>query len=348
MLPRTRPRAAPTRRATLRPAWALLVSLALSPAMVYGQSRNVEALYDEAFRLRDAQQFERALDLFTRAWEQTRAPRARAQMAITEQALGRWAIAFAHYREALAAADDPWIRSHAGPLTQAFAVVQRRVGHFEVRGGPPGAEVFVNGQRVAALPMHEPAPVEAGTSVVALRAPQHHGIQREVTITAGQTAIESMVLTPLELPAVAPRESSAPTPPPPPPDVARVSSARPGATLAWVFTGAAAFALVAGVVSQAYWASSRTDYNDRCPDRSTGLLAPPECAEGASYALERDSVMGPALVGMVVGYGLGAALGVTSIVLHAAARSGPRPDGRGSVFLRTSPGHFGVGYTLRF
>src|SRR5262245_7061850 len=64
----------------------------------------VEALIKSGVSLREQGKDEAALREFQRAHELSRAPRALAQIALAEQALGRWIDAEAHLEEALTAA----------------------------------------------------------------------------------------------------------------------------------------------------------------------------------------------------------------------------------------------------
>src|SRR5436190_1826813 len=71
-------------------------------------------------------------------------PRALAQIALAEQALGRWADAEAHLAEALRATGDAWIATWHKHLDDSLAEVRRHLGRLQILGDPPGAEVRVD------------------------------------------------------------------------------------------------------------------------------------------------------------------------------------------------------------
>lgn len=116
-----------------------------------------------------------------------RTPRALAQLALAEQALGRWVAAEAHLREALATG-DPWIASHRGVLDDAMATMRRHLGRLAISASVDGAEARVNGRLVGTLPLDEPIWVEVGTAIVELSAPGYVGVRRQAEITTGGLA----------------------------------------------------------------------------------------------------------------------------------------------------------------
>jgi len=139
-----------------------------------------------------------ALREFVRAYELAPTPRARAQIGLAEQALGRWVAAEQHLGEALAARDDPWIAGYAEPLEKALATVERHLASVDVTANVPGATLSVNGAQVAELPLERPVRVVAGTAVLAVRAPGHVEVRRTIEAPPGATVHEefSLVLQP--------------------------------------------------------------------------------------------------------------------------------------------------------
>ena len=86
-----------------------------------------------------------ALHLFEQAYEAGHSPRALAQVALAEQALGKWVSAWEHLRQALAIQGDPWIAKNRVALTEAAARVGEHVGWIEIFEGPQGVEVRLDG-----------------------------------------------------------------------------------------------------------------------------------------------------------------------------------------------------------
>src|SRR5947209_3601580 len=60
-----------------------------------------------------------ALEEFRKAYAAARSPRALAQIALAEQALGRWVDAESDLDQALASKSDPWIRKNVATLNGA-------------------------------------------------------------------------------------------------------------------------------------------------------------------------------------------------------------------------------------
>ena len=156
-----------------------------------------EALMREGVSLRRAGDDAAALKRFQRAYELDPTPRALAQIGLAEQALGRWAAADKHLRQALEPSDDAWIKKNRASIDAALAMVGGHVGQLEVRGAPAGAEVRVDGEVVGRLPLPRPITVTAGEVAVQVRAPGHLPIVRAATITARTLTRETFELQPL-------------------------------------------------------------------------------------------------------------------------------------------------------
>lgn len=180
------------RRALLRSGLALFVSVVgvtASPAF----AEDASALIDRGIELREQQRDEEALELFERAHRIEPSPRALAQIGLAEQALGRWVEAEEHLRAALAATGDAWIRSRRDVLSQALDEIGRHVGRLEVRSDVDGAEVHVDGRRVATLPA-EPIAVRAGRVELTVTAPGRRAVVRTVEVTGGSLVRETVDL----------------------------------------------------------------------------------------------------------------------------------------------------------
>ncbi len=123
-----------------------------------------------------------AREEFARAYEATGEPRALAQLALAEQALGRWVDARAHLADALERGDDPWIVEHRETLEGALAVILTHVGQIEVTAEPDDAELAIDGE---VCPPGAPRWVPAGEVVVQARAEGHVPLQRTDVVVAG-------------------------------------------------------------------------------------------------------------------------------------------------------------------
>jgi tetratricopeptide (TPR) repeat protein len=129
-----------------------------------------------------------ALELFERSFRMAPSPIPLAQIAMAEQALGRWVIANEHLEAALAEEDNGWIRRNQRLLRGSLRQIRRNLGQLELVGGLEGVEVAVNGKEVGTLPIDTMIWVEAGTAQVVARHESILPYRREVNITAGETA----------------------------------------------------------------------------------------------------------------------------------------------------------------
>ena len=168
-----------------------------------------DALILQGLKLREQGQDAEALKLFVRAQELAPTPRALAQRALAEQALGDWVQAEAHLSEALAVPDDLWIARHRAALDGALAVIREHLGQLQVNGGIAGAELRLDGQLVGRLPLAAPLRVVVGRPLLEVAHPGHYVVRREITIKAGSLSTESLELVPIPAqPAVASGESA--------------------------------------------------------------------------------------------------------------------------------------------
>ncbi len=294
-----------------------------------------EALVQRGVDLREAGRDEEALVLFEQAWARSQSPRARAQVALAEQALGRWVLAEAHLTEALGAGRDPWIRRNRAALEGALRVIQQRIGSLEVRGGVPGAQVEVNGRAVGSLPLTEVVRVVAGSATLRVSAEGYYPVTREITVAAGATVRESVEMR---------REPPRPTVAVAPPVVTvtrtvRVSPRAPRA-LGVVAVTLGGLTLVGASVASALSLRASSQWNDDARCLVPGETRYAACGSFYDEALTTRTL---GLAGFVSG-GLLTALGV---VLLVTSRGGSSPP---STAFRCAggPGAFGLACGVSF
>lgn len=308
----------------------------LRAATVTAQPAEDESLYRRGADLREAGRDEEALAVFREVLERRPSGRARAQVALAEQALGRWLDADAHLRAALEDRADPWVRRHRGVLEGALAMIARHVGAIALSGEPAGARVSVDGAPVGMLPMSEPVRALAGEVTLEVSAPGRYPLTRRVTVRPGETVREAVSLRPLpqesegQRAAVAERVVLR--------DVRVPVGAGPQRAIGWVSVGAAA--IFAGV-SIAAWVV-REDAADRWNDDArcvgNGLTREQNCGD------YRDTAESARVVAVSAAVGAGV-LGVMAAVLLATS---PRGRDARPAALRCAPGIGGVGCALRF
>lgn len=189
------------RRARAAPRWISLAAgaaIALAGISAHAQTaedqQRAERLLDEGVALRQRGDDDGALSRFRQAYELTRAPRALAQVALAEQAIGDWINADRDLRAALATTGDAWIERNRAPLQGALQQIAHRIGTVDVRVNVPGAELWVDGSRIGALPLSEPARVAAGAVMLEVRAEGYATLRRSVEVRGESLARETFNL----------------------------------------------------------------------------------------------------------------------------------------------------------
>jgi len=126
-----------------------------------------------------------ALELFEKAYSIEPSGKALAQIGFAEIALRRWVDAEDHLAQALARHDSPWIEdpTNRKMLEKFLGDARAQVARVHLRG-TPGAEVSIDGRRVGALPLAQPARVAAGRIRIVATAPGHEQLEKEVVAVA--------------------------------------------------------------------------------------------------------------------------------------------------------------------
>jgi hypothetical protein len=153
---------------------------------------DADAMIERGIQLREQGKDEEALGLFQRAFQTSPSPRAKAQIALAEQALGRWLSAEKDLGAALASASDGWIAKHKTALDGALATIQSHLGDLVLIGGVGGADVRVDGTKVATLPASAPVRLDVGTHTLEISAAGYYPISQPVTIRSDAPARVSL------------------------------------------------------------------------------------------------------------------------------------------------------------
>jgi serine/threonine-protein kinase len=204
--------------------WAVLwgaLWVAFSPARAArAQEADAEALTKQGLELRRQRHDAEALAVFRRAYAVKATPRTLAQIALAEQALGKWVDAEADLDAALGSTDDAWIAPHRSTLLGGLATIRSHLGWLEVTADAPAAaaaRLWVNGADMGELPLAKPVRVEAGSVVVEVRATGFVPARRVPFVEPGGSAREAVHLVPLALepPAAVPDAHGPPASAPP-------------------------------------------------------------------------------------------------------------------------------------
>jgi hypothetical protein len=221
------------------------------------------------------------------------------------------------------------IRGHLASLT-----VSSNVEH--------GAELWVNGQRVAALPMREPVHVEAGTVSIEVRANGYNTAHRRIDATAGSSHRESLYSEAVEGdtqvrsgPAAGVEGGSSGS------SVDQHANALQRTVGLAVLAGGAAF-LLGGVGAHIYWQTRVELYNTDTECFYGGVQRSVRCAGVLDNA---NSAEIAAIVLYAVG---GAAAIVGGLITVTAMRSTPRPQHARRVVCGPGPGSIGVACAGQF
>ena len=163
-----------------------------------------DALIERGIALREARSDTAALETFRKAYALKQGARALAQVALAEQALGRWVEAEVDLGHALERSDEPWIARNKGLLNQAMVEIQSHLGSLQVSGGVSGAELVLDGTSAGKLPLAKPLRANAGDVALQVRAAGYLPYARVVKIPRGGVAQETVVLVPVAASASSP------------------------------------------------------------------------------------------------------------------------------------------------
>jgi hypothetical protein len=227
---------------------SVCVAVGVSPAYAQPSAscRHVEREIDGGIALRERELHQAALDVFVGVSRRCPSPRVTAQIALAEAALHRWGDAGRHMSEALASANDPWVTSRRAALEGALAEFRRHLVEVRPRVTPEGAEVWVNGARVASLPTW----IDPGRYRLEVRAAGHHPWQRVGELHEGERFDERVALASNAPPPAAPLVGRTPPRAAPPAETPTVTP--PARWAGFALAGAGGVTLVAAVIVWAH------------------------------------------------------------------------------------------------
>lgn len=258
----------------MRPANAVAVALVAAvvgfPAAARAQTDDADALDRRGLDLRRERRDADALETFRRSYTIRPLPRTLAQIALAEQALGRWLSAEADLQRALEANDD-WIARHRQVLASGLTDIRAHVATLEVEADGAGANVRVNGGPPHDLPLTAPMHVEAGSVVLEVQAAGYAPARRSISLEPGASARETVHLVPLA--PAARSEGQARTPPGVPRPIPKlamhaVQARRPASWMSgvsYVLLGAGAVGLGAGAAFGIQTLETKGARDHECP-----------------------------------------------------------------------------------
>lgn len=258
----------------MRHATVLAAALVCVAADARAQPADADALIKSGLELRRQHRDAEALDAFRRAYSESPTPRALAQIAFAEQALGKWVEAEADLQKAIAARDDAWIARNLALLQRGLATIEGHLGWIEIAADVSTADVSVNGIDLGSRTLPEKLRVEAGSVDIELRAAGYEPARRLTTVEAGGTGHESIHLVPLAMPVpespapnIAPVQAPAVTQAPAPQVPSRPDAAMRNASFVWL--GAGGVALGLGTYFGVRTLSVKSDRDQQCQQTCT-------------------------------------------------------------------------------
>jgi hypothetical protein len=267
------------------------------------------ALIEQGIDLRQAQRDAEALALFEKAQGLAPSPRGQAQIALAQQALGRWAPAERSLKAALVAVEDTWIASRRPILDRALSVIQTHLGDVELVGATVGV-VYVDGVRVEDQDALTHLRLEVGWRTIEVRAEGMYPVSRKVEVLAGETDRIEVAQRPLlEDPAAS---NAARLPVPLSPDTGRAQR-----TIGWALLGGAGLFVATGVAGLIERDVVAGDFNSN--SACTGTLPPNLRSPCSNWLSDGTTAETVAIVGFVGG-GLFAAISATLLLTAPSAK----------------------------
>jgi hypothetical protein len=358
-------------------AWKVALGLALAAGIAGAATRaqaaneDVEGLFKKGTELRRQGRDADALVEFQKAARLQDSPRAWAQVALAEQALGLWLDANAHLGRALEKRDDTWIQKNQGALEVAHRTIRTHLCQVEVWGAPSGAQVVIDGKRAGSLPTVATW-LEPGSVALEITAAGFVPLAKTLNLPEGGHVREHADLRrPRVLAAVPAAATTEPSGAAPPEDRAPAADAQvtEGASdskagdvrgdasatrlrpYAWAAAAGAAAGIGVGVFGTVKALLKQNEFeNHTGPSPSSPTMLIQDCATAKlsagckSISDAHDSAVKLA----VVGYAIGGALAVGSVVLFVLSAEPEHPSTDSTVACLPDPFNAGVSCRLRF
>jgi tetratricopeptide (TPR) repeat protein len=313
---------------------ALLVLLALmvaSPA----HATDAEQLFVDGQSKFDAKKYDEALELFSKALEETGSPNARLYVARCLRELERNARAYDEMRTTvrsatrLAKKEERYVQTRDAAAAE-LAVLEQRVGRLSVAfsGKPDDPTLWVNDERIDRARWEMPIAVEPGGSKVRAEDAAGRTITKVIEVKAGESrALALNFDQPVEAPIDEPEEPEEPDT-----DTTEGGSVR---IAGYVVLGLGIAGLAAFGITEAMAASEFSSLEDAC---GTARCTDPAQAD----TVDRGKTLETVARISAVGGGVLAVAGITMIVV-----GGPE-ESDSAASLRIGPDGGMVGYRLRF
>jgi hypothetical protein len=277
-----------------------------------------EAFIEKGIQLRKEHRDAEALEQFRRAEAIRPTARIKAQIALAEQAIGKWVEAERDLQAALAASDDRWIASRAAALRGSLEAIRQHIGTLVVKANVDGAELWLNGERLGELPMNR-VRAPSGTVHIEVRAGGYVPALRNLDLEPSATTTTEVVLQRVPEPAnpvvvQPPLPSSIDAVPAPP----KMTTQR---MLAWGALGGSVLLLGGALAAQVMHGQAATTYNDDALCAAPGQWRDDRCG---SYRNKAETAQIYANLGYIGAGALGVASAILFLVDTGDAKAKPR------------------------
>jgi hypothetical protein len=274
------------------------------------QAASSDELIQQGIGLRREGKDAEALELFHRAHQANPSPRSLAQIALAEQALGRWVDAEKHLGEALAA-DGAWIDERRAVLEETLTEIQNNVGSLEARVNVATPEIIADGVLVSKSPLAR-VRLAIGAHEILVRAQGFREVVRSVEIRPHAVTREDFTLQRDRSSAPKRKVSSAAstkrgasgsgTDAPP-----REASASWRRTTAWIALAGAGALLAGAIAAQVVRERNIAMYNDDTKCLQGTLSRKERCGDHLSTAETAQvlAIAGYAAAGVTLGFSIG-------------------------------------------
>jgi hypothetical protein len=304
----------------MRHAMVLAAALVCVAAEARAQPAGADSLIKSGLELRRQHRDAEALDAFRRAYAASPTPRALAQIAFAEQALGKWVEAEADLQKAVASPDDKWIAHNLVLLQQGLTSIEGHLGWIEMAADVSSADVWLNGVDLGVQVLPLRLRVEAGSVDLELRASGYEPARRLTSVEAGGSGHEGIRLVPVAMPEP---PSTTVANPPPVPQVTPASTETPSPpdlamrNAGFVALGAGAVALGLGTYFGVRTLLTKSDRDSACRGAGDTCTSPQGVVldqEARTFATDSTAWFAAGIIGAGVG-----------ATLLWVSRSGTRP-----------------------
>jgi hypothetical protein len=226
---------------------------------------------------------------------------------------GKWLLAYAYFQRAATYRNDPYYQRNKASIRQIEEVLSQHIGQFRALGTPAGAEVLLNGQVVAQLPMDQPIPLETGSYVLEVRSAGYFSMTRPVVISGGFVLMQESA----DLMPIGQRAAEATVENKPSPKAIKLTPDKPERTgpvwqarwITWALAGTGAAMIATSGIAFALREDKASQWNDDngCLNKSSPYVSREQLCGSIRESAESAQRVGIITAALGVGFG-GAAL----------------------------------------